>query len=115
MDLQKPSKYWASMFFGVLYGTVEASMRRGYFWGYFVFSLGVFSGKRNSERTMALTDTEIKRTKAKEQAYNMRGGGGLHLRVTTMPGVSAPVVKPWEAKLTPRPPFDCPMILALRR
>ncbi len=53
----------------ILCGTVEASMRWGYLWGYFVFEVGVFWEKRNSEGIMALTDTEIKRAKTKAQAY----------------------------------------------
>ena len=36
----------------------------------------------------------------------------LHIR---SPAPRAPVAKPCEARLTPRPPFGCPMILALRR
>ena len=35
---------------------------------------------------MALTDTEIKKAKAKEQAYNMSDGGGLYLCVTPAGG-----------------------------
>jgi hypothetical protein len=31
---------------------------------------------------MALTDIEIKKAKAKEQAYNMSDSGGLHICVT---------------------------------
>jgi integrase len=61
-------------------------MRRGYFWGYFVFGVGVFWEKGNSEGTMALTDTEIKKAKAKEQVYNMSDSGGLYLCVTPAGG-----------------------------
>ena len=35
---------------------------------------------------MALTDTEIKKTKAKEHAYNMSDSGGLYLCVTPAGG-----------------------------
>ena len=36
---------------------------------------------------MALTDTEIKKAKAREKAYSMADGGGLYLWVTTPVGV----------------------------
>ncbi|XWK74715.1 Arm DNA-binding domain-containing protein [Tunturiibacter lichenicola] len=46
---------------------------------------------------MALTDTEIKKAKAKEKAYRMSDSGGLYLSVTPSGG------KLWRWRMSLRP------------
>ena len=59
---------------------------RGYFGGYFYFEVGVLFQKRRILDEMALTDTEIKKAKAKEKAYSLNDGGGLYLWITPAGG-----------------------------
>ena len=47
-------------------------------WGYFP--------KAEVLDEMALTDTEIKKTKAKEKAYSLNDSGGLYLWITPAGG-----------------------------
>src|SRR5665213_3201689 len=65
---------------------MEATHRRGYSWGYFVYMLGVFWSWGNFGGNMALTDTEIRKAKSKDKARRMSDGGGLYLWVTPTGG-----------------------------
>jgi len=72
--------------FSVQCCTVEADACWGYFRGYSVFQVGVLFGSPETEGTMALTDTEIKRSKPKDKAYSHNDSGGLYLWVTPSGG-----------------------------
>lgn len=67
---------------------IEANSQWGYIWGYEIPKLGVSSifGILRGYPTMALTDTEIRRSKASEKPYKLADGGGLHLLVTPAGG-----------------------------
>ncbi len=65
---------------------MKARCRWGYFWGYFCFNLGVFSLSGISGEKMALTDTGVRKAKAKDTAYRLSDGGGLYLWITPEEG-----------------------------
>jgi len=65
---------------------MEATRWRGYFWGYFDFDLGVFFPAANFGGIVALTDTEIRKSKPMEKPYRLPDGGGLFLLVTPAGG-----------------------------
>jgi len=72
---------------------MKAKFRWGYFRGYSFFCLGgIFPRGVIGGLTVALTDTEIRKAKAKGKAYRMSDGGGLYLFVT------APGGKLWRWK-----------------
>lgn len=62
---------------------MEANSRWGHAWGYIFRELGAFCAPSLwGAPTMALTDTEIRRSKPAEKPYKLSDGGGLHLLVT---------------------------------
>lgn len=68
------------MSFCVLRGIVEADSPWGYVWGYEIPELGVSNLRQIVEAlAMALTDTEIRRSKPANTPYKLFDGGGLHL------------------------------------
>jgi integrase len=62
-----------------------AAFDRGNCGGIFIFKWGYFLRTEVSGE-MALTDTEIKKTKAKEKAYSLNENGGLYLWITQVGG-----------------------------
>src|ERR1039457_2597218 len=62
-----------------------AAFNRGYLWGYFILRWGYFP-KTEVLDEMALTDTEIKKAKAKEKAYSLNDSRGLYLWITPAGG-----------------------------
>jgi hypothetical protein len=101
---------------------VQPCFDRGYFWGYFYFEVGVFF-KTEVLDEMALTDTEIKKAKAKEKAYSLErqrrtlpldyadgrescgaGHTGLRARKSSCPWASIQMFRwRWPENATPRP------------
>ena len=58
---------------------VEAMLPWGYIWGYDFPEVGVFPLSDFGRDSMALTDTEIRRSKPGEKPYKLFDSGGLHL------------------------------------
>lgn len=60
----------------------------GVYQGVYFLGVGVFPdlGKIQEVRSLALTDTEIRRSKQTERAYKLSDSGGLHLLVTPAGG-----------------------------
>jgi len=66
---------------------VEAMLPWGYRWGYIFRMWGYFPLSGIWEGfPMALTDTEIRRSKPGDKPYKLSDGGGLHLMVTPSGG-----------------------------
>jgi hypothetical protein len=62
---------------------VEANSSRGYIWGYKIPKVGVSSifGEFFGRYALALTDTEIRRSKPDDRPYKLFDSGGLHLLI----------------------------------
>jgi hypothetical protein len=69
--------------FSIQRGTIKADFGWGYFRGYFPFyPWGYFPLAIRWGLAVTLTDTGIRKAKAKNTAYRMSDGGGLYLFVT---------------------------------
>jgi hypothetical protein len=86
MNPDKSLKNQRLLSFCVQMRTMEANPWWGYFWGYIFRDWGHFVPPISEAHQMALTDTEIRRSKPAEKPYKLSDSGGLYLLVTPSGG-----------------------------